>query len=799
MTRCAVRKLVWYAGSLFLALNILLAARLSVVAAAPADGDKQIDFARHVKPLLVQHCYDCHAGDEAEGGVRWDRKSALLGGDSGEPSVVPKKPEASRLIHLVRGDDDERMPPEDEGESLTEAEIAILVRWIEQGADWPDEAQAAADVVSHWSFQPPQRHEFPRVKQSDWPRNLIDHFALAKMEEQGLSPAAEADRYTLCRRVYLDIVGVPPTPEQADAFVNDTSADAYERLVDRLLNSPRYGERWARMWLDLARYADTQGYEKDNRRTIWRYRDWVVDAFNSDMPFDQFTNEQLAGDLLPHSSVEQRVATAFHRNTMTNTEGGTDNEEWRTAAIVDRVNTTGQVWLGLTVGCAQCHSHKYDPITQREYYQLFAFMNQTADADLDDETPTMRVPKRSAYGQMASRMKEIDQLNETLKISTPELEAAEADWAGRLASDAKQTPPSLEPWFLIGPFQAADFNEAHAKIFPPESEIDLNKTYEDGALSWNLREDLTDATIHNLKGEACATYLYRTIDAPDPGSYTLGFGSDDGIKVWLNGRLIHSKKIGRPVRPDDDRVVAELSQGRNELLVKISNAGGRSGFYFRPIGINVPENVVTIVKLSPEQRSPEQSEALSSYYRSISPELKPTRDRVVQLEKGIQAETTTIPVMHELESHKRRETHVMIRGNFLSKGTKVEAAVPDVLHDLPSDVTPNRLSLAHWLTDPSNPLTARVVVNRYWEKMFGRGLVETSEDFGTQGTPPTHPKLLDRLAIEFVDSGWSMKQLVRLMVTSSTYRQASKATDKKIEADEENRYLARGPRFRLEA
>ncbi|MEK6249194.1 MAG: DUF1549 domain-containing protein, partial [Planctomycetales bacterium] len=410
-----------------------------------ADPDA-VDFISDVQPILKTHCYQCHAGQQVEGGVRWDRKSAFSGGDSGQQAVVPGQPDASHLITLVRGDEGELMPPEGEGEPLSKDDIGVLVSWIEQGAPWPEQAQADLEL-KHWAFQPAQRHVEPSVKNTNWPRNFIDYFVLARLEKEGLAPTPEADRYTLCRRVYLDVIGVPPTPDEVDAFVFDNQPGAYQRLVDRLLDSPRYGERWARMWLDLARYADTQGYEKDARRTIYSYRDWVIKAFNRDQPFDDFTIEQIAGDLFPSPTTEQLVATAFHRNTMTNTEGGTDDEEFRTAAIVDRVNTTGQVWMGLTVGCAQCHSHKYDPITQREYYQLYAFLNQSEDNDQPNEYPTMEVLPPESRGPADALMAEISELKRQLKAETPELVAEQLQWASQLADQGPPEPPSYSNWY----------------------------------------------------------------------------------------------------------------------------------------------------------------------------------------------------------------------------------------------------------------------------------------------------------------------------------------------------------------
>jgi hypothetical protein len=768
------------------------------------QSNDKIDFKRDVQPILAASCYDCHAGENTDGGVRWDQKSALLGGDSGEVAVVPGKPDEGSLLARVRGEED-LMPPEDEGEPLTETQIAILQRWIKQGADWPDEVQASTSAPTHWSLIQPLRHEPPETKNKEWARNSIDPFVLARLEQEGLSPSPEADRYTLVRRLYLYIFGVSPTIEEADQFVNDTRPDAYEQLVDRLLASPQYGERWARMWLDLARYADTQGYEKDNRRTIYRYRDWVIGAFNRDLPFDQFTIEQIAGDMLPSATMDQNIATAFHRNTMTNTEGGTDDEEFRTAAIIDRVNTTGQVWLGLTVGCSQCHSHKYDPLTQREYYQLYAFLNQTVDNDQPNEAPIMATPSSDLVGKIDALMVQTTKQRKTIEnYHSPEFTAAESQWAKRLAEEGLPDSPKFATWNVLGPFPAKSYQEALAGKFVSEPEIDLDKTYLDGKLHWEEKSEYLDNKVHVLQAEKSAYYFYRTIDVEGLIPFDFSFGSNDSIKVWLNGRVILDNQVERSAQPDQDRVPVQLRAGENRLLVKIVNGAENGGFFFRPIDSPLTENALRIAQSSPEQRTSQESETLTSYYRTVAPSLQPLRQELLGIEFKLQtlreeSDSPTTPIMRELDNDNRRDTHVLLRGSFLSKGPKVEPGVPTALHPLPTGAPSNRLGLAQWLVDQNNPLTARVAVNRFWEKMFGLGLVETSEDFGTQGSPPTHPKLLDRMAIEFMQQGWSMKKLIRRIALSATYRQSSRTTPELVEKDQGNQLLARGPRFRLEA
>jgi hypothetical protein len=570
-------------------------------AAGDPAATEPIRFGQDIRPLLASRCYACHGPDDEarQAELRLDQREVAVGElPSGSVAIRPGDAAKSAVIlRLTSGDPDVRMPPPETGPPLAEHEIELVRRWIEEGAEYE----------RHWSLVPPARPALPEVRYSAWCRNEIDYFVLAKLEAAGLAPEPEADRYHLMRRLSLDLTGLPPSIEEVDAFVLDNRPDAYERLVERLLNSPSYGEHWARKWLDLARYADSQGYAQDEPRVIWPYRDWVIRAFNRDLPFDQFTIEQIAGDMLDDPSRDQLIATGFHRNTMTNTEGGTDDEEFRHAAIVDRVNTTMQVWMGMTFGCAQCHTHKYDPFTHEEYYRVFALLNQSQDTDQPDNTPTIS----TATETQAARVEE-------LKRAIAELSQEGAAPSPDLAEDAKK----LEA-----------LNAEHAEL--------------------------------------------------------------------------------------------------EKLVVQT-------------------------------------------------------------------------PIMRELPAEQARTTHIHIRGAFLDKGEEVVAGTPAVFGDVGETPPTDRLEFARWLVSPDNPLTARVAVNRHWEQLFGNGIVETSEDFGTQGTPPTHPELLDWLAVEFMapTSGapaWSMKELCRLIVTSATYRQSSRVTREKLAADPANRLLSRGARFRLTA
>jgi hypothetical protein len=622
----------------------------SSLAAEPSSSSKiKVDYTREVRPILAKHCFACHGQDEGtrKAGLRLDRReSAILPLESGATAIVPGHVEDSALIFRITEDDESvRMPPKKAGNRLSPAEADVLRRWVEQGAEYSQ----------HWALIPPEARPLPKVGTTGWPRNGIDFWILARLEGAGLAPSSEADPYTLLRRVSLDLRGLPPTPEEVDRYIRDREPGAYERAVDRFLDDPAYGERWARMWLDLARYADSAGLGSDPLRpNIWRFRDWVIDAFNRNLAYDRFTLLQIAGDLLPSPSLDDRIATAFHRNTMTNTEGGTDDEEFRVAAIKDRVDTTAQVWMGLTMGCAKCHSHKYDPITQEEYYRFYAFFNQTADNDQPDESPVIPAP-------------------------TAEFTATLREFEGRVAA-------------------------LRAKV---------------------------DTAATALAG----------------------------------------------------------AQARWEAGLKPSNAASRKG---------IPKEVLAIVDTAKDKRTAGQSKTLGEYFRENAPELKPLRDQLGALEKT-RPKPPTVPVMVELPADRRRVTHVLRKGNFLDPGAPVEPGVPKALHPYPSGAPADRLGLARWLIDPSNPLTARVAVNRYWAQIFGTGLVETEEDFGTQGEPPSHPELLDWLAVRYRDSGWDTKALLRLIVTSTTYRQTSKVRSELGEKDPRDRLLARAPRVRLEA
>ena len=604
---------------------------VGLMVCAPLVSAETISFNRDIKPILSNNCFECH-GPDARARKRRPRLDTFEGATSitrfEKYPVVPGKPAESEVINRITSENPEyRMPPADTGKTLSAAEIALISEWIAQGGEYEE----------HWSYIAPQRPELPEVSDPEWVSSPVDAFILSKLDAEELTPSPEADRYTLARRVAFDITGLPPTPGQLERFASARDVDkGYARLVDELLESPAYGEHWARLWLDLARYADSKGYEADRTRTIWKYRDWVIQALNSDMPYTQFTAEQLAGDLMPEPTEDQIVATAFHRNTMNNDEGGTDDEEFRTAAVMDRVDTTMQVWMGTTMNCAQCHDHKYDPISTKEYYKFFAFFNQTADADRNDESPTY--------------------------------------------------------------WHATDEEKAQ------KSELEAAR----------------DAAKKELE----------RIDALLPAKT-----EDD--------------------EPADDAAAQEVTTLSDEELA-----------------------------------------ALEDERKGVDRERRKAERELAKLMEKLDVYT---PVMVELPEDSRRTTHILKRGSFLNPGDEVTEDTPEVFAPFPDDLPRNRLGLAQWLTSTENPLTARVTVNRYWEQLFGAGIVPTVEEFGAQGAWPTHPELLDWLAVEFMEQDWSFKSLLRTLVLTSTYRQRSAVNPELLEVDPNNRWLARGPRFRLSA
>jgi len=940
-----------------------------------------VDFNKEVRPILSNRCLACHGPDEAkqEGGLRLDVEAIATGVlESGQSAIVAGKPESSELIARITSDDESvRMPPAHFGKPLSPAEIGTLKRWIEQGATF----------ARHWSYVAPQRADVPAITgdYAAWPKNAIDNFALQKMLELKLHPSEQADSLALVRRVFLDLIGLPPTVEEVQEWSTKITAagsssiddGAYAELVDHLLQRPEFGEHWARKWLDLARYADSSGYADDPARTIWPWRDWTIRAINSNMPFDQFTIEQMAGDLLPNPSEDQLIATAFHRNTMTNNEGGTQDEEFRNVAVVDRVNTTMAVWMGTTIACAQCHSHKYDPLTQDEYFQVFAILNNTEDADRGDDSPRLQLYSETQKERrlfVHSRLAELDKImatptdaisasqkawderllvkptwkiqkpskvlragageaivldDGTIKVSTASekdvytiempLLAAAADHsitAIRLETLPSQELPGQGSGHGGGNFVITELKAqlipksgtapqarfvridlpgekkmlslAEVQVFsageniaqagkatqsstdfagPPEYandgntdgkfenksvthtavsdnpwwEVDLTKVADvDRIVVWNragegLPERLANFRITLLDADRNVVWTQNVADPPklsaeySPSNirdialaaagadyHQAGFppeeifdGKTEPENGWAVGSAIaqsHALTIvpATPINVSEDSalrlIVEQNSPYPNHILGQFRLSTTTDASVLERASL--PGNIAALIDKAADTRSGAEQAELASYYReSVALELaaaRVERNTLRQEQEGMKPDTS-VPILRELTADTRRKTLFQFRGNYLDKGHEVYEGVPAVFPPIPAEQPVNRLTFAKWLVSDENPLTARVVVNRYWENLFGRGIVATSEEFGSQGDLPTHPELLDWLSRDLIESKWNTKDLLRQIVTSATYRQSAKVTPEAVAQDLDNRWLARGPRVRLSA
>ena len=774
-----------------------------------------VDFNRDIRPILASNCLKCHGIDEGsrKSKLRLDlRSTATRPAKSGKAAIVPGKPQESELVRRVFSDDpQEVMPPSSTHVTLGDAQKKLLRDWISQGAQY--------DV--HWAFVAPKQGALPEVKQADWVVNPIDRFVLAKLESNGLHPSPRADRYTLVRRVYLDLIGLPPTPQEADAFVHDESSDAYEKLVDKLLADPRYGERWARRWLDLARYADTNGFEKDRPRTIWPYRDWVINAFNQDMPFDEFTVEQLAGDMLPNAALSQKIATGFHRNTMLNEEGGIDPLEYRFYSSIDRINTTGTTWLGLTVGCAQCHTHKYDPITQTEYYKLLAFLNNADEPRVEIPDKEIDATRKEGEEKVA---KLVAGLPEKYPGGAAELAQAFDAWENQASSRAAH-------WITLRP-KKLQSSKPYLTVLEDDSvlaggDIAKSVTYDLGfdapsaPITAIRLEAMTDDSLPN-RGPGLAFYelefgdfFLSEIGAKADGqdlkfakaSQTFGSPAKDAIDGdpqtgWrvtggTGAPQVAVFVLDKSVSISRDIAIHMLFEryaaaplGRFRISVTSDPQAGE------PLALS-PELEAILLTL-PADRTTAQRRKLFDHFLSITPKLANARKAVDAVRATLPPPLTTL-VMRERPAGHERETFVHHRGEYLSTTERVESGIPAFLPQLPEGESANRLTFARWLVSEKNPLTARVVVNRQWSAFFGRGIVRTVQDFGYQGEMPSNQELLDWLAVEFMKEGWSFKKLDKLIVTSAAYRQSSAVTPELLARDPDNVMISRGPRFRMDA
>ena len=749
-------------------------------------------FEREVVPILSASCIECHSDTKRKGGLRLDTREGVL-------SVVQAgKLEASELhVRLLAAADDGRMP--DGREALPASQVQAIADWIEAGAVVPEgwtytsaEGQTQASQA-HWAYAPLQRTEALRTA-----RNPIDPAVAAAWTKAGLQGQGRADERTLVRRLSLDLRGLPPTPEEVEAYLLDPRTDRWERLVSTWLDSSAYAERMTQWWLDLARYADTNGYEKDDRRTHWRWRDWVIDSFTRNQPFDDFTLEQLAGDLLPEATLEQRLATGFHRNTLVNQEGGVDPEEFRTAALVDRVNTTSTVWLGSTIACAQCHNHKYDPFSQREYYRLYAYFDRTIEtgAGLD---PLIAAPTPAQAQALRAAEAEVAQAQATREAAAADLEAEFRAWVDARHVElqfSSEGPPPAAAWMVYGPI------ELGARQADPTRSVARELGLVEGA---TRVLELTAASLtgarHELVTPNTVAVYTLTTDSYRSGTATVRLAADDRVRVWVDGQLVfENAEWDRLNAPAHSFTFAQRS-GTHQVVAEVWNGGGAGGFYGEvelegPLGL--PRSLV--LALVQSERSAGDIAALRAWHRQhAAPRAAALDERVTRAEEALKVAQQHIPTAMVLQdSPTPRTTRVLAKGSHRAPQEAVEPGVPEVLSPLPADAGSTRLDLARWLVADDQPLTPRVIVNRLWALAFGRGLVDTVDDFGVRGDAPTHPELLDELAARFVESGWDLHAVWRLILTSETYKRNARVEPRQQELDPKNQWLARAPRLRLE-
>jgi len=771
-----------------------------------------------VRAIFEKSCYGCHGPKLQSANLRLDTQA--------EKAIVPGDASGSVLYRRITGvGDAARMPLG--GTPLNAAEVAVIKNWID-----------SLKRPMHWAFVPPVRPSVPVA--GKWARNAVDAFVLARLNKEGLAPSPEADRVTLLRRLSLDLIGLPPTPEEIDAFLSDTSANSYEKQVDRLLASPHYGEKWARMWLDAARYADSDGYEKDKQRQVWFYRDWVINALNRDMPYNQFVVEQIAGDLLPHATQDQIVATGFLRNSMVNEEGGIDPEQFRMEAMFDRMDAIGKGILGLTIQCAQCHNHKYDPIKQEDYYRMLAFLNSTHEANVAVYTPAEQMKRADIFRQ-------IREIEGTLQHRSAGWEDRMREWETRTALNT--------PWTVITPEvnEESDGGQKYllqkdgsfltAGYAPTKHTVKLvEKTDLKNITAFRL-ELLNDPNLplngpgRSIQGTCALTefevevagkkvkFAKATADFDQPEKDLEPIFSDKTNRHRVSGPIAYAidgkdetawgidAGPGRRNQPRNAVFVLEkpITEGTFTVMLKQNHGGwnsddnqnnnlGRIRLSITTAASAeadpVPAGVRAILNVPREKRTPEQVQTIFSYWRTTVPEWHAENAKIEALWAEYPEGSAQLVLKNREDT---RETHILTRGDFLKPAAMVTPGVPAFLNPMPSGAEPTRLTFAKWLVDPKTPTTARSIVNRLWQADFGAGIVATAENFGTQCEPPTHPELLDWLAVEFMEKGWSLKRLQRIIVTSATYRQASNVTPDALARDPYNTLLARGPRFRVDA
>ncbi|WP_417851664.1 PSD1 and planctomycete cytochrome C domain-containing protein [Thalassoglobus sp.] len=809
------------------------------------NAEDEISFNRDIRPILSDKCFACHGPEEAsrEGGFRLDEQESSYGeADSGEHPIVPGKPNESELIARIFSDDESiQMPPAETNKSLTAAEKELLKKWIASGAEWE----------AHWSFIPPELPELPEVSESEWVKNEIDRFILARLKKEGLAPTEQADKATLIRRATFDLIGLPPTPEEVKAFLSDDSPDAYEKVIDRLLASERFGEHVGRFWLDAARYGDTHGLHLDNYREMWPYRDWVLKAFNKNMPFDQFIVEQVAGDLIPNPTDDQLIATGFNRAHVTTSEGGSIAAEVRMRNVVDRVVTFGTVFMGTTLECTSCHDHKFDPLTMTDFYSLYAYLNSIDGNPLDgnkkDPAPVLKVPTEEEKAKLAKFDAEIAELQKQLNQPWPELVAAETAWANTVLEESGDGDVA---WDVVVPDEFTSNGGADLKLLEdnsilatgpnPAKEIyevvkqiegtgwqgirlegllDKANTNEGTGRSSNSNVVLTEFEVYAAaipnEGEepqwkrvdivkASADHaqsngdfkIENAIDGkPQTGWATEGYAKKEPRTALFQTKApfgLEGKSLVKIVQKYES-VYANHQFGRYRLSLTKQ----------QPIRSEVPAEILAILKVEPEKRDQKQNEALRKHYR----ENVTTDAGYIAVRDGLAAKNKAKTDLNNAitttliwkEKAKPEPAYILTRGEYDQPGEEVSRRTPGFLPPMAEGLPNDRMGLAQWLISREHPLTARVTINRFWQQFFGTGLVKTSEDFGSQGEQPSHPQLLDWLAVQFMNDNWDVKKSMKRIVMSATYQQSSKVSPELVKKDPGNRLLARGPRFRLDA
>ncbi len=831
----------------FQALESILALALLVFSLAPINAEEaspQVDFSRDILPLLSENCFQCHGPDEAtrEAGLRLDQRDGILAqADSGLAAVVPESAENSELVkRIISADPDLLMPPPESGKKLSATDIKRLKQWIDTGAEWS----------VHWAYEKPESQELPSPTGTWKHNNPIDLFIHQGLKESGLSPSKKAGKETLIRRATLDLTGLPPTIAEIDQFLADDSPDAFEGVLDRVMESPAYAEHMTRIWLDAARYADTHGLHLDNERSIWPYRDWVIDAFQNNMPFDQFTVEQIAGDLLPEPTLQQRIATGFNRCNVTTSEGGSIDDEYYVRYAVDRVETTSTVWLGLTSGCAACHDHKFDPLTQKEFYQMFSYFFSLTERAMDGNNllppPVVKVPSDEQTALKTKYQQKVTDLNSGIKERLDNIEYEDA-LADAMLGELEQgdaiwfddaLPPGAKPqgdgpyqWkFVTAPEHPVHsgknssvrtgtgltqhfFDGANPKLKlgnpgrlfayvyldpenPPET---IQLQFNDG--SWNHRAYWGADKAHGAGQTGAANF--HAGELPETGKWirleidaaSVGLKPESEINGWA------FTQVGGTVHWDAAGVVSLQSLPAE----KLSSLNLWKQYRKKVTSPPIPAEIQKILDLEPEKQTEDQHRKIEEYYlQNVHPEhadsFAKIRKDIDDTKKALADVEKSIPSTLVMEDRTEpRQAHVLERGQYTEKRDAVSSAVPQWIAPLPEGAPNNRLGLASWLVSPENPLTARVTVNRFWLQHFGMGLVKTAEDFGIQGEQPSHPELLDWLALQFVQSGWNIKEFHKLIMMSATYQQSSNVTPQQLQKDPDNRLLSRGPRYRLDA